>query len=71
LALVIYVNIFMLLGNFFHRQIFLIENGLAKFVHYFLTLIIIVLVIFILKYIQKNFIKWLTKITEYINNFIP
>lgn len=71
LALVIYVNIFMLLGNYFHRQIYLIENGIAKFIHYFLTLFIIILVIFLLRYIQKHFTRWMSALTKYINIVLP
>ena len=71
LALIIYINIFMLLGNYFHRQIYLIENGIAKFIHYFLTILVIIVVIIALRYIQKNFIKWMSTLTVYINNIIP
>jgi membrane-associated protein len=71
LALVIYVNIFMLLGHYFHQQVYLIENGIAKFIHYFLTIIILIIVVIALRYVQKNFLNWMNKISEYINNITP
>jgi membrane protein DedA with SNARE-associated domain len=71
LALVIYVNLFMWLGNFFHKQIFFIENGIAKFIHYFLTAIIVIAVIGALYYIQKNFIKWMNHLGDLISTIIP
>lgn len=71
LALLIYVNIFMGLGNYFHKQINLISQGIGRFVHYFETIVIIILVIFVLRFIQKNFLKWIKKLSGYIPTVIP
>lgn len=71
LALVIYVNIFLALGNYFHKQISIISNGIAKFIHYFETVIIIVLVVIVLRYVQKNFLRWMKKVGAYIPTIIP
>lgn len=71
LALVIYVNIFLGLGHHFHKQIEVITEGVARFKNYLLTGLIIIGTIWALRYIQKNFIKWLRKIGEFIPTIIP
>lgn len=71
LALVVYVNIFLGLGKFFHRQIHIITNGVAHFLNYFLTGLIIVGTIFLFRFLHKNFLRWFYKISEYISNIIP
>lgn len=71
LALVIYVNIFLGLGNYFHKQISIIMDGVAKFKNYLLVFLVVVVSILILRYIQKNFMKWITTISEYIPTIIP
>jgi membrane protein DedA with SNARE-associated domain len=71
LALVIYVNLFLGLGNYFHKQISIITEGVARFKNYLLIGLAIFASIFILRYIQKNFMKWITAIGEYIPTIIP
>lgn len=71
LALVLYVNLFMGLGNYFHDQIKFITEGVARFKNYLITAFIILLTIYVLRYIQNNFIKWLRKIGEYVPTIIP
>ncbi len=71
LALVIYVNIFLGLGNYFHKQISIIMDGVAKFKNYALVFLVVIISILLLRYIQKNFMKWITKISEYIPTIIP
>ncbi len=71
LALVIYVNLFMGLGNYFHTQIRVISDGVAKFKNYILTAIVIIVTIVVLRYIQKNFLGWMRKIGEYMPTIIP
>ncbi len=71
LALVIYVNLFLGLGNYFHKQISIIADGVAKFKNYLFIGLAIFASIFILRYIQKNFMKWITTISEYMPTIIP
>lgn len=71
LALVIYVNIFLGLGNYFHKQIQIISDGVARFKNFLLLGIAIIFAFFLLRYIQRNFMKWLTKIGEFIPTIIP
>ncbi|MEZ4114355.1 MAG: VTT domain-containing protein [Candidatus Paceibacterota bacterium] len=71
LALVIYVNLFLGLGNYFHKQLIIITDGVAKFKNYLLFFLAIVVSIFILRYIQKNFMKWIKAIGVYIPTIIP
>ena len=71
LALVIYVNIFLGLGNYFHKQISIITEGVARFKNYFLIGIAILVTFFVLRYIQRNFIKWMNKIGEFMPTIIP
>jgi membrane protein DedA with SNARE-associated domain len=71
LALVIYVNIFLGLGNYFHRQISFVTAGVARFKNYLLIVLAVVLSVLLLRYIQKNFLKWITMIGEYIPTIIP
>lgn len=71
LALVIYVNIFLGLGNYFHRQISFVTAGVARFKNYLLIVLAVVLSILLLRYIQKNFLKWITMFGEYIPTIIP
>jgi len=71
LALVIYVNIFLGLGNYFHKQISFVTAGVARFKNYLLIVLAVVLSVLLLRYIQKNFLKWITMIGEYIPTIIP
>lgn len=71
LALVIYVNIFLGLGNYFHKQIQGISEGVAQFSHYFITIVIVIATIVVLRFIQKNFIKWMRMIGDYMPTIIP
>ncbi len=71
LALLVYVNIFLGLGNYFHSQIFIISNGIAKFVNYASILIIIVVTIFVFRFLHKHFLRWFYQISEYISTIIP
>lgn len=71
LALVVYVNLFLGLGNYFHKQISIISEGVAKFKNYLLIVLAVFVSIFILRYIQKNFMKWIMAISEYIPTIIP
>jgi membrane protein DedA with SNARE-associated domain len=71
LALVIYVNIFLGLGNYFHNKINLITDGVSKFKNLILIILIIFISITLLKYVQKNFMKWITKVSEYMPTIIP
>lgn len=71
LALVIYVNIFLGLGNYFHKQISFVTAGVARFKNYLLIVLAVVLSVLLLRYIQKNFLKWITVIGEYIPTIIP
>ena len=71
LALIIYVNIFLGLGNYFHKQISFVTAGVARFKNYFLIIVAVAVSIFILRYIQKNFLKWITMFSEYIPTIIP
>jgi membrane protein DedA with SNARE-associated domain len=71
LALVIYVNIFLGLGHHFHKQLEFITAGVARFKNYLFTALLIFGTIIALRYTQKNFIKWLKKIGEFIPTIIP
>lgn len=71
LALVIYVNIFLGLGNYFHKEISTIAAGVARFKNYMFIFLVIMVSILVLRYIEKNFITWITKISEYIPAIIP
>ena len=71
LALVLYVNLFMGLGNYFHDQIKFITEGVARFKNYIMTAVVILLTIYVLRYIQNNFLKWLRKVSEYMPTIIP
>jgi len=71
LALVIYVNIFLGLGNYFHEQIKFITDGVARFKNYFEIVIIAIITVLVLKFIQKNFLKWMKKAREYMPTIIP
>ncbi len=71
LALVIYVNIFLGLGNYFHKQISFVTAGVARFKNYLLIVLAVVLSVLLLRYVQKNFLKWITMIGEYIPTIIP
>ncbi len=71
LALVIYVNLFLGLGNYFHKQISIIADGVANVKNYLLIGLAVFVSIFILRYIQKNFMKWITTISEYMPTIIP
>lgn len=70
-ALLIYVNVFLGLGNYFHKQINFIVDGVGKFKNYLLVILSIVFVIAVFKYIQKNFMTWISKISEYMPTIIP
>ena len=71
LALVIYVNIFLGLGNYFHKQIQVVSEGVAQFSHYFVTIVIVIVTIVVLRFIQKNFIKWMRMIGDYMPTITP
>lgn len=71
LALVIYVNIFLGLGNYFHKQIRFITDGVARFKNYLEILLIAIITVLVLKFIQKNFLKWMKKAREYMPTIIP
>lgn len=71
LALVVYVNIFLGLGNHFHKQIKFVSEGVAKFSNYFMTAVIVILTIVILRFVQKNFLKWMQQIGDYMPTIIP
>lgn len=71
LALVIYVNIFLGLGHHFHKQIETITAGVARFKNYLLVGLLIIGTIVILRYLQKNFMKWLRHFGDYIPTIIP
>jgi len=71
LALVIYVNLFLGLGNYFHKQISFITEGVARFKNYLFTALVIIASVLLLRYIQKNFMKWLTTISDYMPTIIP
>lgn len=71
LALVVYVNIFLGLGHHFHKQLEFVTAGVARFKNYLFIALIVVGTIVALRYIQKNFIKWLKKIVEFIPTIIP
>ena len=71
IALVIYVNVFLGLGNYFHKQINFIVDGVGKFKNYLLILLSIIFVITVFRYIQKNFMTWISKIGEFIPTIIP
>lgn len=71
LALVVYVNLFLGLGNYFHKQISIIADGVANLKNYLLIGLAVFASIFILRYIQKNFMKWITTISEYMPTIIP
>lgn len=71
LALVIYVNVFLGLGHHFHKQIEFITAGVARFKNYLLVALLTIGTVIVLKYIQKNFMKWLRTIGEFIPTIIP
>ncbi len=71
LALVVYVNIFLGLGNYFHKQIQVISEGVAQFKNYLLLILAIVVAFFLFRYIQRNFMKWIAKIGEFMPTIIP
>lgn len=71
LALLIYVNIFLGLGNYFHKQISFVTAGVARFKNYLLIAAAVILSILLLRYIQKNFLKWITMLGGYIPTIIP
>lgn len=71
LALVVYVNVFLGLGHHFHKQLEIITAGVARFKNYLLVALVVVGTIVILRFIQKNFIGWLRKISEFIPTIIP
>lgn len=71
LALIIYVNIFLGLGNYFHKKLDLILDGVAKVKNYILVGLAFIAVFLLFRYIQKNFMKWINKVGEYIPTIIP
>ncbi len=71
LALVVYVNVFLGLGHHFHKQLDIITDGVARFKNYLLIVLIVVGTILVLRFIQKNFIGWLRRISEFIPTIIP
>ncbi len=71
LALVIYVNVFLGLGHHFHKQLEFITAGVAKFKNYLLIGLLTVGTIVVLRFIQKNFMKWLRTIGDFIPTIIP
>ena len=71
IALIIYVNIFAGLGNYFHDQIKFITDGVAKFKNYILIGLAVIVTILLLRYIEKNFLKWMYAIGEFMPTIIP
>lgn len=71
LALVLYVNLFLGLGNYFHAQLSVIIDGVARFKNYLLLAATIIISLLVLRYIQKNFMKWMRAVTEYVPTIIP
>lgn len=71
LALVIYVNVFLGLGHHFHKQIEFITAGVARFKNYLLIALFAFGTIIILRFIQKNFMKWLRHISGFVPTLIP
>lgn len=71
LALVIYVNIFLGLGHHFHKQIEFITAGVARFKNYLLIALFAIGTIVVLRFIQKNFMKWLRHISGFVPTLIP
>lgn len=71
LALAVYVNIFLGLGHHFHKQIEFISAGVARFKNYLLIALLCIGTIIALKYIQKNFVKWMRHIGEFVPTIIP
>ncbi len=71
LALVIYVNIFLGLGNYFHNQIKIVTEGVARFKNYVVFAILLIITILFFRYVQKNFISWMKKISDFMPTIIP
>lgn len=71
LALVVYVNVFLGLGNYFHNQISVVQAGIARFSNYLLTGLILVGTIFLFRFLHKHFLRWFYKLNEYIATIIP
>ena len=71
IALIIYVNIFAGLGNYFHDQIKFITDGVAKFKNYILIGLAAIITIIIFRYIEKNFLKWMYTVSEFVPTIIP
>ena len=71
LALVLYVNLFLGLGHHFHKQIEFITAGVARFKNYLFIGLLSIGTIIILNYIQKNFMKWIQAIGDFIPTIIP
>jgi len=72
IALLVYVPLVLLIGNYFHEHISAIIHGVAKGKNYILLVIISVLLIILARYINKKFIKDISKkIDRYIPTIIP
>lgn len=71
LALVVYVNIFLGLGHHFHKQIEFITAGVARFKNYLLMALLMIGTVVVLRFVQKNFMKWLRTIEDFIPTIIP
>lgn len=71
LALVIYVNIVMGLGNYFHRQIFVITEGVVRFKNYLITFLLIALTIWLFKTIRRKWLKFIRQFNDYVPTIIP
>lgn len=71
LALVVYVNIFLGLGNHFHKQIRIVSDGVGKFSNILVTVVLFIITIVVLRFVQKNFLNWMRKIGDYMPTIIP
>lgn len=70
-ALVIYVNIVMGLGNYFHKQIFAITEGVVQFRNYLITAVLILITIWLFRTIRRKWLKFIRQFDDYVPTIIP
>lgn len=72
IALCVYVPFVLFIGNYFHENISLIINGVARFRNYALFILFIIAIYLLFKYINKSFIRKITtSVMDYVPTIIP
>jgi hypothetical protein len=53
------------------QDIYIITNGVAHFINYFLTAMIVVGMLLLMRYLHKHFVRWFYQISDYIATIVP